>query len=276
MGCDVVVGANSRRTFDRIVKLFEDRDRIFSRFCGDSELNRVNRATAEVVQVSPQFARAAARAVAAARRTGGLVDPTVGAALAGAGYDVDFDELVADSSPAVAVPPSDWRTVVVGDKLLRRPPGTQLDLNGVVKAMAVDDAVGLLEEPGFVSAGGDLAARATPVLVSLPDGERVTLARGGIATSGTAKRRWVRGGRIQHHLIDPRSGVPARSPWAYVTAVGETCAAADVAAKAALLLGEAGPEWLDAYGVAGRFAKADGRVVENSCWTRTLRREVPG
>ena len=34
-------------------------------------------------------------------------------------------------------------------------------------------------------------------------GETVRLVRGGLATSGTDRRRWVRGGVTQHHLIDP-------------------------------------------------------------------------
>jgi FAD:protein FMN transferase len=260
--------------FERIVALFEVRDRIFSRFRAGSELNRVNASTGEIVPVSREFARAAGYAVAAARRTGGLVTPTTGAAIVAAGYDADFDDLAADPTPAVHVATRDWRTVVVGERFLRRPAGTQLDLNGVVKALAVDDAVGLLREPGFVSAGGDLAVRGTPVLVSLPGGAAVTLARGGIATSGTAKRCWLRGGELQHHLIDPRTGAPARSPWSYVTAVGKTCTAADVAAKAGFLLGDEGPDRLDRLGVAARFVTAAGEVAENDYWARAAGRDA--
>ena len=116
-------------------------------------------------------------------------------------------------------------------------------MNGVVKALAVDDALRLLSGPGFVSAGGDLAANA-PIDVALPGGGAVRVVQGGIATSGRAARRWLRNGEEQHHLIDPRSGKPARSPWTHVTVVGADCLAADVAAKAAFLLGEDGPEWL--------------------------------
>jgi hypothetical protein len=43
------------------------------------------------------------------------------------------------------------------------------------------------------------------------------------------------------------------------------CLAADVAAKAAFLLGEDGPEWLDERGLPGRFL-ATGRVHENASW----------
>ena len=143
--------------------------------------------------------------------------------------------------------------------------GVQLDLNGVVKAMAVDDALTLLDGPGFVSAGGDLAARGE-VDVALPRGGAVRLHAGGLATSGRTKRRWQRGGEEQHHLIDPTTGLPASGPWDEVTVCGATCLAADVAAKAAFLLGETGPAWLDEHGLPGRFVARGGGVLENESW----------
>jgi hypothetical protein len=41
---------------------------------------------------------------------------------------------------------------------------------------------------------------------------------------------------------------------------------ADTAAKAAFLMGDAGPGWLDARGMPGRFLTADGSVVLNAAW----------
>ena len=104
----------------------------------------------------------------------------------------------------------------------------------------------------WISAGGDIAVRA-PLTVAVPGGGSVELRRGALATSGRSKRRWLRGGREQHHLIDPRTGRPSHSPWTDVTACGATCLAADVAAKAAFLLGDDGPAWLDERGMPGRF-----------------------
>jgi thiamine biosynthesis lipoprotein len=152
---------------------------------------------------------------------------------------------------------------------VRRPRGVQLDLNGVVKALAVDDAVALLSGPGFVSAGGDLATRG-PVDVALPGGDAVRVVAGGVATSGSVGRRWLRGGMAQHHLIDPRTGAPSRSPWTEVTVVGATCLAADVCAKAAFLLGVDGPASLEWHGVPGRFLDGE-RVVVNESWAAALR-----
>ena len=121
------------------------------------------------------------------------------------------------------------RFAAIGPVLLLSP-GTQIDLNGVVKSIAVDRAAALLTADGFVSAGGDIATRG-PVDVALTgDAVRVS---GAIATSGVTRRRWLRAGSLQHHLIDPRSGAPSASPWREVSVCGATCLAADVAAKAA-------------------------------------------
>ena len=75
----------------------------------------------------------------------------------------------------------------------------------------------------------------------------------------------MRAGAEQHHLIDPRTGRPSSSPWEEVTVCGATCLAADVAAKAAFLLGVEGPDWLDERGLPGRFL-AHGRAYENASW----------
>jgi len=269
MGCEVIVAGGSRGAHAAIERLFEERESLFSRFRAESELCRVNESPSPIVAASSEFLRALGAALDAARATDGVVDPTLGAAIVAAGYDDDLAELPADGPLAPEPPPADWRRIRVGKRLLVRPPGAVLDLNGVVKAMAVDDAVALLDAPGHVSAGGDVAVRGEPVLVGVPGGDMVLLQEGGLATSGTATRSWRRGGRPQHHLIDPETRRPSRSPWSFVTAAGRDCLAADVAAKAGFLLGPAGPAWLDDRGVAARFVAGDA-IVCNHCWQRSV------
>jgi FAD:protein FMN transferase len=267
MGCEVVVASASASQLAEIRVLFEESDATFSRFREDSELRRVNRAGGAMV-VSALFARAVGAALWARELTQGLVDPTLGSAIAAAGYDRDFAELAPDSRPAGPAAPARPKAVSLLGRVLVLRGGVQLDLNGVVKAMAVDDALALLDGPGFVSAGGDLATRGE-VDVALPRGGAVRLRAGGLATSGRTKRRWLRGGEEQHHLIDPATGRPASGPWEEVTVCGATCLAADVAAKAAFLLGETGPAWLDERGLPGRFV-AVGAVHENESWLASV------
>ena len=264
MGVDVVVHGADDGELAAITSLFEEWDQTFSRFRPDSELNRVNHSTAAVLAVSPLFAHALGVALGAAETTDGLVDPTLGLAIEAAGYDSDFAELTDDAEPPGSTVPGRWRSLRLAGRLLGRHPGTRLDLNGVVKALAVDEALFLIGGNGVVSAGGDVAARGS-VVVGLPDGGSLRLLGGGVATSGTAQRRWRRAGELQHHLIDPVTGRPAKSRWTHVTVAARSCLAADVAAKAAFLLSEAGPNWLDERGLPGRFLDGE-EAVTNAVW----------
>ena len=133
--------------------------------------------------VSPLLATALDDALRAAHATDGLCDPTIAAALRLRGLR---PHLRRDRSPARsgdAVPAGRWREIRLSGLLVQRPVGLRLDLNGVVKGRAVDDALALLEGDGFVSAGGDLATRGE-LVVALPAGGTVTLDSGALATSG--------------------------------------------------------------------------------------------
>jgi thiamine biosynthesis lipoprotein len=232
MGCDVATTSGSQAAA-RVLERWEE---TFSLYRPQSELSRVNASPARVLQVSDLFAATLKIGLDVAFETRGLVDPTLSGR---------------------------WADVAVSGRLLSRPPSLALDLNGVVKALAVDEAVEKLDRPGFVCVGGDLAVRGGPVDVALPAGGAIRVIAGGLATSGTASRG--------PHLIDPGTGLPTTSLWTQVTASGATCLAADVAAKAGFLLGALGPDWLDARGIPGRFVAADDEIVENETWTGAAR-----
>ena len=199
-------------------------------------------------------------ALDAARATGGLVTPAVGGAVLAAGYDRDFAALPLDGdgrSSRRRVPSLD--SLRLRGRMLLRTEPVVLDLNGVVKGATVDDALALVGR-GWVSRRR--RHRDTrPGRGRLPGGDTITSTTGGLATSSIAVRTWLRGGERQHHLIDPATGRPARTPWRDVTVAAGDCLAADVAAKAALLLGAAGPSWLDRRGLAGRFVDTHGEVA---------------
>ena len=81
----------------------------------------------------------------------------------------------------------------------------------------------------------------------------------------------MRGGVEQHHLIDPRTGRPAGSRWDEVTVAASSCLSADIAARAAVLLSDDGPGWLDERGLPGRFL-AGGQAFENDARDRRSHR----
>jgi thiamine biosynthesis lipoprotein len=262
MGCGIVLPVGAASAAARA--LFDERERRFSRFLPTSELNRVNSIPVGLTLVSEDFASMLSLALDAASVTGGLVTPAVGGAVIAAGYDRDFADLPSEGDPVepVAIHSLDSLSLI-GRMLLRTEP-VILDLNGVVKSRTADDVLALLGE-GWVCAGGDVATN-VPLDVGLPGGGTVELTHGGLATSSVAHRTWTRGGHVQHHLIDPATGRPAVTPWRDVTVAARSCLAADIAAKAALLLREQGPSWLDVRGLAGRFVAENGEVTCNETW----------
>jgi FAD:protein FMN transferase len=259
MGVDVVVGGATDAERSAVRELFERWDLVFSRFRPSSALNSVNASPAPTVLVSSLFAEVTRLALRAARATGGVVDPTLGRAIVATGYDRDFDQLV--QGPVGVAERGDWTSVRLSGRALTRPPGMHLDLNGVAKSLAVDTALALLAGDGFVAAGGGVAARGGAI-VGLPNGGALRVEYGGVATSGSTRRQWRRGGEPQHHLLDARTGRPSLSRWREVTVVAGSCVAADVAAKTAFLLDEEGPRWLAGQRLRGRFVDAGGIAVD--------------
>ena len=135
-----------------------------SRFRPDSELSWLNAARGGLFLLGDGLAEAVGVALAAARWTGGLTDPTVGDALVSLGYDRDFAAIAEKGEPPrAAVPAPGWHLVRLDGPLLRLPPGIRLDLGATAKGVGADRAVrAVMSATGrhggvLVSLGGDIA-----------------------------------------------------------------------------------------------------------------------
>jgi thiamine biosynthesis lipoprotein len=265
-------------------------DRQASRFREDSEISWVNRSEGGRFMLSDGFAEAASVALEAARWTGGLADPTVGDALILLGYDRDFAAIDPDrgEAPGVPGPAPGWQTVRLDGPMLSLPAGVRLDLGATAKGLGSDRAVRAAMTAGgqaggvLVSLGGDIAVAGQspqdgwPVLVAdRPDEpassrtQTVRLTGGGIATSSITCRQWQRAGQVLHHIVDPRTGLPADGPWRTVSVAAATCADANAAATAAIVAGERAAEWLAVAGTPARLVAHDGQVRYVGGWPDT-------
>ena len=101
-----------------------------------------------------------------------------------------------------------------------------------------------------------------------PDGpaQTVSITGGGLATSSTRARRWAYGAAEMHHLLDPRTGLPAVTPWRTVSAAAATCLEANVATTATIVLGDAGLAHARSTGLAVRLVAADGTTTRTGGW----------
>ncbi len=264
----------------------EDLARRLSRFREDSELSQLNRDPRAAVPASPLLRATVGAGLWAAERTGGLVDPTLLAALERGGYRKSLDGTVPASlrdaleatpgrAPAGPHPAAMWRTIAVDSRngLVRRPPGVRIDTGGTGKGLIADAVACRLA--GFsrfvVDCGGDIAvggeaAAGHPYEIAVEHpltGERMhtlSVARGGVATSGLNVRIWRRAdGSFGHHLLDPATGEPAWTGLIGATALGGSALEAETLSKQALLSGPTrGREVLAARG--GVLVHDDGDV----------------
>ena len=271
-------------------EVLEDVDSAYSRFREDSELSRLNATPGRTVRVSPLLATAIGAAQRAARLTDGAVDPTIGHAIRVAGYDEDFS-LVAAKGPQQEVKLRAWR--VPGWQAIRfdpqsrtvlLPAGVELDLGSTGKALAADLAARTaLAAAGvggvLVSLGGDIAMAGTPPsggwririaedsrVSPDADGEVICLPAGGVATSSTTIRRWMRGAAVLHHIIDPQTSLPATGPFRTVTVAAATCLDANIASTAAIVRGEAAIDWLLSCHLPARLVENDGTIHYIGRW----------
>ncbi|WP_026423622.1 FAD:protein FMN transferase [Actinokineospora inagensis] len=253
-------------------------------FRDDSELSRLPRGRA--ARISPLLADALDVALRAAQVTDGLVDPTVADALRGQAYDRDFAVQPGnDPRPAETHAVPGWHRVALDldrDEVLL-PPGVNLDLGATGKALVADRAAALIAEVigsgVLVSIGGDYGTAGQPPKggwqIAISDDHRtaerapwarVAITGGGLATSSIARRRWHRGGRAVHHVIDPRTGRSATEVWRTVSVAAESCVDANTASTAALVLGGQAPAWLADRHLPALLVAVDGAVLTVGDW----------
>ncbi len=131
----------------------------------------------------------------------------------------------------------------------------------------------------IVEIGGDVSARGRgpdgPWVVGIPPpltvhgGEpRITLENGAVATSSNDVRTWRRGNDVVGHIIDPRTGHSAQSPFAAVSVIDVDCVSANAFATAALLWGEDAAWHIAQAGRAARLVRHDGSVELVGAWPR--------
>ncbi|TKA04945.1 FAD:protein FMN transferase [Actinacidiphila oryziradicis] len=265
-------------------------DATCSRFRSDSELASLDTAGGRTTPIGALLGEALSVALRAAEATDGDVDPTVGSAMNELGYDRDFTLVHRDGRPVrlTVRPVPGWRRVRLDRAAgtVTMPPGTRLDLGATAKAWAADRAAQMLAAASgcgvLVSLGGDTAVAGKPPeggwrirvqdITGHPDepatGPDTTVAirEGGLATSGTSARRWRRGGQEMHHIVDPRTGRPVRTPWRTVTVAAATCADANTASTAALVRAAAAYNWLERLRLPARLVATDGSVVRTTGW----------
>jgi FAD:protein FMN transferase len=223
-----------------------DIDRAASRFRPDSELALVE-AMGGPRRVSALLSGAVHTALAAARETAGIVDPTARPGTPGRWKSVDLDP---------------------HRRVLDVPAGVEIDVGATGKALMADriarDVQRLTRSAVLVNLGGDIACAGWWDIGvgddhKAADADQVIRVRGGgVATSSTT----VRPG----HIVDPATGEAVESVWRTVSVSARSCVVANTATTAAIVLSERGPAWLSDRDLPARLVAHDGSVLRVGGW----------
>lgn len=286
----VVLARDPEALADRAVARVAGLEAAWSRFDRASDLCALNDAAGDwhVVPDALWLAVVAAREAWAV--TGGRFDPTVLGPLVALGYDATFTAVAPDGAmPPPARPAPGFGAVALDPdrRAVRLPAGAGLDLGGIGKGLAADllaDELTADAHSVCVSLGGDVAVRGPgpgddaewPIPVSGPDGEALgtfPLVDEALVQSTTAIRRWRRGGRCLHHIIDPSTGEPAAAGIVAAVVTGPRASLAEAVAKAAIVAGpDAGVTLVTDAGLDGWLFTEDHRCVTTDAVAADLER----
>jgi thiamine biosynthesis lipoprotein len=259
-GDEDLANRSARAAFDRVTAL----DRMLSDYDSASELSRLSAAspTSEGVAVSPELWVVLERAQRLAGETDGAFDVTVGPLTklwrrARRQQEMPSKERLAEALGATGHTnlklDRQRRTV----RLLRG--GMRLDLGGIAKGYAADEALAVLKKHGItramVAASGDMA------LGDPPPGERgwriavgalnpkekpsrfLRLANCGVSTSGDAFQFIVIEGKRYSHIVDPRTGLGLTQRVSTTVIAGDAMSADGLATGVTVLGPKAGVEF---------------------------------
>lgn len=269
-------------SFD-LCKALEDK---LSRTRTNSDISKLNSAKGEWVEVSDETADLLIRGLEYSIHSDGDFDITVGGVTKLWDFHAAEGEakLPDEEALAEAVKHVGFSNLEIkGNKVRLKDPETEVDLGGIAKGYIGDMMTDLLEEKGVVSAtinlGGNVICIGSKtdeddfvIGVEAPFSDRteiigkIPVRDKTLVTSGIYERKIEVDGKLYHHILDTKTGMPVDSELTAVTLVADKGLSADLDAASTICLikGYDGAlEYLEEYmpdGVEGVFVFKNGDI----------------
>jgi len=237
----------------------------FSRYRTDNVVHRINHAAGQPIPVDSEMAGLIDYAATCYEMSDGMFDITSGVLRRIWTFD-GGDRVPDEAAVQAALERVGWHRVSWDHATLTMPAGMEIDLGGIGKEYAVDRAAALIaaatSSAFLVNFGGDLFASGSrrgdrPWSVGVDDpgrtGEaalyRLEFGRGGLATSGDARRFVMWQGKRLGHILDPKTGWPVADAPRSITVLARSCIEAGTLSTLAILKGAGARGFLDEQGV---------------------------
>lgn len=249
-----VDGRNSPELVEQAFATMEAMEQSLSRFVITSEVAHINHRAGEWVKVSPTTLELIELGIKMGEISQGAFDITIGALLDLWGFGSGDYQVPTEEELAQALATVDYTRVETNRATseVRIPKDSILDLGGIAKGYIVDGGINFLRKAkvqrSIINAGGDIS-----VIGQRPDGQPwrvgvqnpdlpsdirwiLPLSNNSVVTSGDYQRFFIQDGQRYHHILDPKTGYPARGLRS-VTIVGENGAICDALSTAVFVLG---------------------------------------
>lgn len=246
---------------DSSVLLEKIRDEIFrlddllSCFKKNSEISKINRAAgSKLVSISEDTFSLLSDALYYGHMTDGLFDVTAGPLIKlwGIGKKGTFVPSAEEIQKAQSL--VNYQDIILeGPSPLRaglKKEGECVDLGGIAKGFAVDRALDMLKEAkvsdAVINFGGSVsvtghertAAVQNPFNIKEPPVKTLRLRNASLVTSGTYEQFFIKDGIRYHHILDPKTGYPAREGLISATLTGASAEELDAYTTSIILLGQ--------------------------------------
>ncbi len=236
----------------------------FSRYSASGVVHQINNAKGQPVVLDEESSALLDFADACHRLSDGAFDITSGILRRAWTFD-GSNRLPKPATVAALLPHVGWHRVSWNRPQLRLPLGMEIDLGGIGKEYAVDQAARQLAAAGIQSAlinfGGDVfalgpRANGEPWMVGIDDPNATgracvrsfPLRHGGLATSGDARRFLKKNGKCYGHILNPKTGWSVRGAPRSVSVKADSCIDAGMLATFAMLKGSDAEVFLKSEG----------------------------
>jgi len=273
--CEILIDSDDERLANTLCKLVRDEalriEHKYSRYRVDSVLSLINASRGHPVTADAETAQLLDYAEQCHRLSDGKFDITSGVLRAVWRFD-GSDRVPEAAAVAKVLEHVGWHKLQWRNPVLILPEGMELDLGGIGKEYAVDRCALLCSQTAAVSAlinfGGDIYISGPrrgdqtwiigiddPHAAGTTGTGALQLRRGGVATSGDARRFLMKDGVRYGHILDPHSGWPVSGAPRSVTVVAQTCVEAGMLATFAMLQGARAEEFLREQHVVHRCVR---------------------
>ena len=248
-------GENAEAAVAESMERIREIENLMSKTIETSDIYKLNNNPNQEIEISNESKTVLEKSQNYAEMTDGDFDPTIGALVELWGIGSKEAGVPTEAEIKNALENVGYKHLIINDKTaLIDKEGVRLDLGGIAKGYAAEEVKKIVEEhnveSAFVNLGGNVLVIGDKVdgsswKIGIQDPRQgrgnvmaiVDAVDQTIVTSGNYERYFEEDGELYHHILDPKTGYPARNNLLSVSIISENSFDADALSTAVYVMG---------------------------------------